>query len=355
MLEPMIAWCRQHKPLLVSFCKYGLGIGLLVWVICSNWHPAPGHEHGGIADILTRPLRLTPLLIACTLYVASVVLTFIRWYVLVRAQGLPFPMRDAVRLGLVGLFMNTLTPAGDVFKAAFIAREQTRRTAAVASVMMDRSIGLFGLIALTALLGSLFWLGGHEAMNSQRGLQAMVLALSGVVLLVGLAWLLVGVLSRWQAARLADRLEGIPKCGHAAAELWRSLLMYRQQGGSVALALGLAMAGHVGFILTYFCVSQMFVTVDARAAVPSLGENFLVVPVGLICQSGVPTPGRVGGGEYVFGKLYELIGKSADLGVLISLGARLITIAAGMMGYVLYLLMKPASAVAPADVLRQAA
>ena len=40
-------------------------------------------------------------------------------------------------------------------KAAGIAREQSRRTVAVATVIMDRIIGLWGLCWLVALLGGL--------------------------------------------------------------------------------------------------------------------------------------------------------------------------------------------------------
>lgn len=341
-----MAFGTRHKQFVTNFCKYGLGLGLLAWVIWSNWYPPPGNERGGIREVLNGPEQLTPLLLGTAIYLVSVSLTFVRWYVLVRAQDLPFTMTNAVRLGLVGVSMSTLLPGsigGDLFKAAFIAREQSRRTVAVATVLIDRVIGLLGLIWLVVLLGAVFWLSGNDAMHKHRSLQLMVTALAGVVVGSGLAWVVVGVLPQWRAARIADAFGRIPKIGHSVAELWRALWMYRLQGRSVALALGLALIGHVGFVLTFFFAAQAFLPRGQMAQIPSLEESFLIVPIGMTCQAGIPTPGGVGGGEYVFGKLYALIGKPENLGILASIVARLIAIGVSVVGYLVYLGMKPAA------------
>ena len=82
---------------------------------------------------------------------------------LVRAQDLPFTLPNAMRLGLVAFFFNAFLPGsigGDIVKAAFLAKEQSRRTVAVATVIIDRAVGLWGLFWLVALLGSVFWVAG---------------------------------------------------------------------------------------------------------------------------------------------------------------------------------------------------
>ena len=86
-----------------------------------------------------------------------------RWFLLVRAQNLPFTLTNAMRLGMVGNYFNTLLPGavgGDVIKAVFLAREQSRRAVAIATIILDRIIGLCGLVWVVAVLGSLFWLTG---------------------------------------------------------------------------------------------------------------------------------------------------------------------------------------------------
>ena len=80
---------------------------------------------------------------------------------LVRAVGLPFSRYDAVRLGLVGFYFNTFLPGaigGDVVKAVEIARENSCRALAVATVLIDRIIGLWSLIWFVAIVGSAFWI-----------------------------------------------------------------------------------------------------------------------------------------------------------------------------------------------------
>ena len=78
-----------------------------------------------MAEALQRPIQLLPLAFAVILCFGSVLLTFVRWYVLVRAQNLPFSVANSVRLGLIGYFLSTFLPGsigGDIIKAAFIAR-----------------------------------------------------------------------------------------------------------------------------------------------------------------------------------------------------------------------------------------
>ena len=59
-----------------------------------------------------------------------------------------------MRIGLIGFFYNSVLPGsvgGDIIKAAAIAREQSRRTIAVATVIMDRVIALWGLVWFVAV------------------------------------------------------------------------------------------------------------------------------------------------------------------------------------------------------------
>ena len=86
--------------------------------------------------------------------------TFVRWYVVVRSQGLPFRLRDAVKVGFLGNAVDLIVPAqvgGDVLKAAYLCRLQPRRTRAIAAIMIDRAIGVLGLLLLASLAGALRW------------------------------------------------------------------------------------------------------------------------------------------------------------------------------------------------------
>jgi uncharacterized membrane protein YbhN (UPF0104 family) len=335
------------KTLLILLLKYGVGLGLLGFVICWYWHiPSPDGQEVGLAGVLERPLHLSYLLAAGALGLASVLLTFVRWYFLVRAQELPFSVPAALRLGMIGFYFNTFLPGavgGDIIKAAFIAWEQTRRTVAVATVIIDRVIGLCGLVWLVAFIGGFFWLTGMLP-SIARSAGAVVLLesifITAACLMAGsvAGWLLLGILSQERAERFGRRLRGIPKIGGPLAELWRAGWFYRCRGRSVGLALGLAMIGHLGFVLVFFCSSR---TLNLPEAAPPLSAHFLIVPVGMTIAAGIPTPGGVGGGEFVFGTLYELMGFAFAAGVLGLLMQRCIFWALGLVGYLVYFRMKP--------------
>ena len=104
---------------------------------------------------------------------------------------------QAIRLGLIGLFYNTFLPGGvggDIIKAAGLARSQERRTVAVATVLMDRVIALWGLVWFTALLGGVFWLSGAldgTGAAPAKSIVTTALSIVGVSLVV---WVVMGLL-----------------------------------------------------------------------------------------------------------------------------------------------------------------
>ena len=153
----------MKKQILMLLLKYGLGLGLLAWVIYSYWDiKSPDGADVGLAGVLEIPMHWPYLLLAGVIGLASILLTFLRWYVLVLAPDLPFTISTPLRLGMIGYYLSTFLPGsvgGDIIKAAFVC-EQNRRTLAVATVIIDRVIGLCGLTWLVALVGSYFWLSG---------------------------------------------------------------------------------------------------------------------------------------------------------------------------------------------------
>jgi uncharacterized protein (TIRG00374 family) len=327
--------------------KYGLGLGLLGWVIWQYWsYEGPDGQPMGLITAMDKPINVGPFFLALVILTVAVLITVIRWYVLVRAQGLPFTLVNALRLGLIGYYLSTFLPGsvgGDFFRAAYIAREQSRRTVAVATVLIDRAMGLVGLFWLVALVGGISWVTG--ALEQMARNHAAVIFLESIVsismvFVVGsLAfWFLLGFLPQRRADKFAWRLSRIPKIGHSVAEFWRAIWMYRCQGRSVGLSLILSMLGHVGFVLTFYFAS---LTLSAADQIPSMGEHFLLVPVGMAIQAGCPTPSGVGGGEVGYGELYYQVGYGFDKGVLGSLTQRVLTWILGLVSYLTYLRMRP--------------
>jgi uncharacterized protein (TIRG00374 family) len=348
------------KPLLGTVLKYLLAVALLTYVVYKNWAPEGGK---GLEYVLERhfvqgqPIHWLFLVGGFVIYLFAILITLIRWYFLVRAQDLPFTLLDALRLGFIGIFFNTFLPGsvgGDIIKAAALARQQDRRTVAVATVLMDRVIALWGLAWFVTLLGTVFWLAGAlEGAGSERSKYVVSLAATTVAVSV-VVWFLMGLLPDRRAAHFAGRLERVPRVGGSLAELWRAVWMYRQRQGTVFGVLALSWVGHVGFVLAFFCCAYALWS-DELGPMPSLAQHFLLVPIGLVVQAVIPTPGGAGAGEYGFGKLYQYFaGDAAESnGVLGSLVQRVVTWLVGLFGYLLYLRLRsgarpPADAVLPA-------
>jgi uncharacterized protein (TIRG00374 family) len=338
-----------NKRFIWNGFKYLLAIGLLTYVIWSNWSPTSktGKPLPGLKDVWEahivqgQPIHHECLALAATIGLAAILLTFVRWYYLVRAQGLPFTMTNALRLGLVGFYFNIFLPGavgGDIIKAAFIARGQSRRTVAVATVILDRAIALWGLFWFVVLLGALFWLTGSLEGEVGERLRTIVLLAAGVVGLSLLLCLVLIFLPARRARRFTVRLSSIPKVGHAAAEFWRAVWMYRRRPKSVLLALLLAVIGHVGFVLTFYFSAR---TLSAADQIPPLRDHFLIVPVGMLIEAVPLFPGGAGIAEWAYGWLYQLLHYPERSGILGSLVRRVIFWVLGLGGYLVYLRMKP--------------
>ncbi len=339
----------MSRRLFWNLFKYVLAFGLLGYVVWSNWLPDSDRVLAHVWDrhaVRGEPMDVGSLLAGFTLISASMMITLVRWYFLVRAQDLPFRLRDAFRLGLIGFFFNTFLPGsvgGDVVKAAGIARGQKRRAVAVATVVMDRVIAVWAMIWMVAVLGIIFWSLGM--LDEKIAAQRIVRAACIIVVISVVVWVLLGFLPQKRAEKFATRLTRIPKIGHSVAELWRAVWMYRCRQKSVYLALALTWLGQIGFVLGFYFSVQTLWSGDAGglAEIPTVAEHFLLVPVGLIIQAAPLFPGGAGIGEAGFGGLYKWFECLPAAAVLGSLVMRVNTWVFAIGGFVVAQRMQPAS------------
>jgi uncharacterized protein (TIRG00374 family) len=319
---------------------YGVGVGLLAWVVAAYWHnPGPDGQDLGLAGALQRPLALRYLWVAGALFVVAILITFVRWYILVRALDLPFTLRHAFRLGVIGYFWSALLPGsitGDVIKAAFLARDQKRRTVAISSVLVDRVIGMAALFSLALITGVTMWsLGVLDVLHEDVLLlfQAVYTGTLCVVLFLAGFWVAARLLPDSWGERGAQWLARFWLIGGSLAEFWRAAWMYRGQAGALVLALLMSVCGHALQALAFYFAAR---TVLPAAEVPTLAQHFVLLPVAFTIQAGMPTPGGVGMGEAALGKLYEWFGATGAAGVLASLAYRVIGWTCALVGLLTY-------------------
>ncbi len=325
--------------------KYLLALGVLSYVVHANWEPTGDRGLKGVWDdhvIAGKPIDTIYLFLAFALHLVNFGACVLRWYVLVRAQDLPFTPLRALRLGTLGSLCNAFLPGsvgGDLVRAAGLAHGQSRQTVAVATVIMDRALSVWGLMLVLAVVGSVCWgvgaLTGVALASSQVVISTCAITIG---LLIGV-WLGMGLCAQERVERFAVRLTGVPRIGGFLSQLWEVIWLYRNRSTAVAWAIVLTLLSNVCVILTFWCYVHMLWDGLSTNPLPSVTEHFLIVPVGLVI-SGVPLfPGGAGIGEAGFGGLYGLFDSAPAHGVLGSLCFRVSGWVIGVFGYLVCLVI----------------
>ena len=200
------------KPWLIKLLKFGISAAIITWLVIDARGDAT------FATLVEQPKHWGLLAAAFAFCFTSIVITFLRWYYLVRALGIPFTLLDAFRLGFVGYMFNFVSlgnVGGDLFKAIFLAREhKERRAEAVASVMADRIIGLYALFLLATAV--MFGFGRFNAPNEEMNVICRATLVGTLVGTFGLALLL---WPHFTEGKFAAALRRLPRVGPTADKL----------------------------------------------------------------------------------------------------------------------------------------
>jgi uncharacterized protein (TIRG00374 family) len=285
-----------------------------------------------LSQLRSRPKDWGMLAAAFALAMLAVCITFVRWYLLVEALQIPFRLRDAFRLGFLGFLMNFVSfgsVGGDLFKAFFIAREYPKRRAeAVATVVVDRMIGLYALLLVTttAILLS-------RVSNPSPAL-ATICNFTFAATAIGGAGVLMVLIPGFTRGSFSEFLSGLPKVGHTIGRLITSVRMYRDKYLVMLLILAMSMGVHALLAIAIYLIAGGLFT-----NTPTLGEHLILVPLSMVAGALPFTPAGLGTFEIAMESLYELVpadGPGDAIGVLVALGYRLVTIGIASVGVVYY-------------------
>lgn len=315
---------RSVWSVVISILKYVVPLAIIAWLL---WM-IPRDQFEQLRD---RPKDWPRLITAFIIVLSAVAITFVRWYFLVRALGLKFRLRDAFRLGFLAYLLNFVSISsvgGDLFKAVFIAREQPgKRTEAVATVAVDRVVGMYGLLLVTSLI---IWLTGvPESKPIVAGICHFTFAATGIAI-VGLVIVL---LPGFTQGSLVEFVTRIPRLGPIFERLIGSLRMYRRQPVTMAGLFAISMAVH-----TLLAIAIYLLATGLFQQAPTLAEHFLIVPLSNVAGT-FPTPAGLGSFELVMHELYRVVPADSShnvVGVLVALAYRLTTIGVTAIGVVYY-------------------
>ncbi|MEO6808911.1 MAG: lysylphosphatidylglycerol synthase transmembrane domain-containing protein [Isosphaeraceae bacterium] len=265
--------------------------------------------------------------LAFGLYLLGVLLAYTRWFLLVRAVGIPFRPIDALRLGLIGTLFNLVIPGavgGDFVKAAALCKERPGwKTQAIASIVIDRLLGLMGLFLLAAAAGAWSW------GTLDRGIRNVVLV--AWIALGVTAILLVLAFSIHPDGPITRRLGRRKRPSRLIAELHLTGEAYRRHFGVVVLGVILAAITHSGNVLAFSAISH---ALFPETALPSLAEHFMIVPI-VLFSTAIPLPfGALGATEQISASLFRLT--SYGGGAVAMMGFRTLQYLGASIGAVVY-------------------
>ncbi len=319
------------KKVLLLLFKIGIPVAILAYLF---WNAQRDDAFTDLAQQSKNWPLLGVALLSCG---TAVTLTIVRWYYLVRALDIPFTMREALRFGFLGYLFN-LAPmgivGGDMFKAYMVARHHpSEKTAAVATVFVDRIIGLYMLfvVASVAILLTGF---AHMGNEWVRWI-CRVTHLITIVGTVGLIVVLMPDLSNGASTRLIAKT---PVVGGMLEKVALALAMYRRRWPRVLAAALMSV-----FVHSFFSIGIFLICSALYETVPTLKLHFVISP--LSAATGViplPAGPLEGGLNWLYTQVPAASGAAIlfGQGFVIALTYRIITVVIAAVGYGYYLSSK---------------
>lgn len=256
------------------------------------------------------------------------ILSFIRWHVFVQALQVPFTIKEAIRLGFLGNLFNFVSAGavgGDLFKAIAAARQAgQKRPEVIASVLVDRALGLLGLVIVAAvslqvysgtLSNTLDWVRRCAWIFASIGIGSLAL-----VVFAGHRLPL-----KW--------LNHVPGIGHTLHRMASAGMFF--EGKPLLVTLLVAMSCVVHIILT---IGMYLVSIALYSDAPSLTDHFLTVPASFAAAALPISPGGVGVQEMAVTKLFEELPNLPDgfSGLIVAAMYRLEMIVVAAIGGIYY-------------------
>ncbi len=304
----------------LKWIKYLIPLLILPWLI---WQ----FDQEQLELLRKQPKEWWLLGSAAAASMLAVCVSFVRWMWVVRGVGIPLQVSDAIRIGFIGQVLGMVSPGsvgGDLFKAIAVARQKRHSgTAAVASVLVDRAVGLYGLVLLSTV--SLLLIQNEEMTSLLRAIRN-----SGIVLtIVGAIGLFIAVVGGRWLDFIEKLLERFPYVGHTLQRLVNSLRVFERRPGLVLLVLAMSLVVHMLLACSFFMISS-----GLYQDHPTFLEHLQVVPSGMVAGALPIAPAGLGVQELALVEMFKQIPNSHEAfsGLAVAAAYRLVTILVSFVG-----------------------
>ncbi|MEQ8210880.1 MAG: lysylphosphatidylglycerol synthase transmembrane domain-containing protein [Lacipirellulaceae bacterium] len=317
---------RRHR--LIAAAKVLLAVGIMAFLL----YRLQGEDV--FNRLLNEPKDWQRLVLAQVAILTAFSISCVRWYFLVKALGIKFHMSDAFRLGSLGFLLSQVSLGsigGDLFKALVIAKEQPdHQTHAVASVVIDRIVGLYAMILMASL--GLVIAGGLGEGSEDLRMMAQIVAVAAVFGTVGLIALFVPATT---SDSVRESVEKWPVVGDTVAQLVDAARLYRDQRRTVFLTILLGLCTHLLLATGLWSIGK-----GLPVSSPDFATMLLIGPISLFAGALPITPSGLGTFEATVESLLTMTGAAKGDGTLVALTYRVMTYVVAAVGAVYYLSAK---------------
>lgn len=318
------ATASRVRGLAFTALKLGVSVALL-WVLFARVDFARLWS-------IARGASVVWLVGALLLYFSMILASAWRWGLLLRAQHVPLGFGKLTSSFLVATFFNNFLPSnigGDVIRIADTAPAAGSKTLATTVVLIDRGIGLLGLV-LVAAIGAT---AGPRLIDAGPGIGAGMLwvGFAGATLVATPALLLPEALPRLLQPLRYFHPEWVDE---RLARLAGALARFRETPAAIASCFAGALAVQALLVAFYLAIARSM-------EIPiGFAELAVVVPISFIVQMLPVSMNGFGVREATFGFYFTRLGLPLESALLVSFtGAALIMIVS-LSGGILYLLRK---------------
>lgn len=333
----MIQVSTALNKTLLTIAKFGIAFGILAYLFNQAWQNDQFHV------LASSEKDFGWLAMALVFGLSASLVAFFRWYLLVRALGLPFRYRDAVRLGFLGHLLNLMSVGvlgGDALKSVFLIRQlKGNAFASISSVLFDRAIGLLAMLTMAGVAYLLSDFAGDD-LNHAAANRAFHLVCKFSVIASAVGYVALGTIffaPRVRQSRVYSALCRLPKIGGLFQQLVAVVLAYHERFAVVVAAWLISLLINVLFASTLFSVAA-----GISDQHPSFPQHLVLTPIAMVANA-VPLPGGLGGMEFAVNFLYQAVSSESmpsEHGFVVALGFRMILLCTAGIGLIYYLSSK---------------
>ncbi len=330
---PWAAGKHTLKRFFITLLKFGISFGILAWLFHQAWQ---NDQFEVLAATQKDYLWLT---MALVFGVSASLVSFFRWYLLVRALELEFKFRDAVRLGFLGHLLNLMSfcvLGGDALKSVFLIRQlRGHAPESIASVLFDRAIGLLAMFTMASAAYLLTDFENEGLLHSQAN-AAFHFACQFAIVITVIGYVGLGTIffaPHFRRSGIYRWTSRLPRVGNLFKRLVAVVLAYRSRFGVVLVALVLSLLVNVLFAATFFSIAA-----GISNQHPTFDQHLVLSPIAMVANA-VPLPGGLGGMEFAVNFLYHALSSTAmpsEHGFVVALGFRIILLMTAGIGLIYY-------------------